>query len=196
MVKLSQFQNSWYHPGRSRLLQALWFFVGLPLLRCAVVPSSGLRVRLLRWFGARVGTGAVIKPGVRIKYPWLFQMGDNSWLGEDCWIDNLARVELGHDVCVSQGAYLCTGNHNWTDPSFGLIVEPIRLEDGAWAGARSVICPGVTIGSCGILSAGSVAVRDVPPYEIHGGNPASFLRARRIGERESSAVGVNMMTST
>jgi len=181
MTDLSQFDNSWYSPGRSRLTQVLWFFPGLPLLRCSVLPSSALRRWLLRLFGATVGRGVVIKPGVRVKYPWRLSVGDHSWIGEDCWIDNLDDVNIGANVCISQGAYLCTGNHNWSDPAFALITEPITIQDGAWVGARAVVAPGVRLGRCAVAAAGSVVTKDIPPYEIHSGNPARFVRRREIG---------------
>ena len=177
---ISTFDNSWYTPGRSRLVQALWFFLGAPLVRSAVIPSSRLRVFLLRLFGARLGCAVVVKPGVRVKYPWLPSVGSHTWIGEDAWIDNLAPVTLGSHVCVSQGAYLCTGNHDWSDPAFGLMVQPIVLDNGSWAGARSVICPGVSLGEAAVAAAGSVVSSNIPPFEIHAGNPATFVRVREI----------------
>jgi len=182
-VDLSKFDNSCYHPGRSIGVRAAWFFVGLPLLRCSVIPSSTLRVGLLRAFGASIGQGVVIKPGVRVKYPWLLWIGNHSWLGEDCWIDNLAPVRIGNNVCLSQGAYLCTGNHDWSDPAFGLIVKPIALKDGCWVGAKTIICPGVDLEEDAIAGAGSVVNRTISRGEIHGGNPAQFVRLRRSSNR-------------
>lgn len=179
-VSLASFENGWYRPGRGALTQAAWFFIGLPLLRSALIPFSGFRVRLLRWFGARVGQGVVIKPGVRVKYPWKLTLGPDCWLGEDCWIDNLENVEVGPDACISQGAYLCTGNHDWSDPAFGLIVKPIRLAAGAWIGARCFVAPGVTLGPLAIAAAGSVVFKDIPGGEIHAGNPAQFVRHRKL----------------
>ena len=177
-VDLSTFDNSWYSPGRGTWVQGLWFFLGLPLLRCSCIPSSGLRRCLLRLFGARVGKGVVIKPGVRVKYPWLLEVGDHTWIGEDAWIDNLAPVQLGSNVCISQGVYLCTGNHDWTDPAFGLIVRPIVIHDGAWLGARAVVSPGVEGGESAIASAGSVVTRNLEASTIYAGNPAVALRTR------------------
>jgi putative colanic acid biosynthesis acetyltransferase WcaF len=181
-VTLSAFQNEWYKPGRSRAVQAIWFLAGLPVLRCPIIPMSSVRRALLRLFGARIGSGVVIKPGVRVKYPWLLEAGDHCWIGEDCWIDNLAPVKMGRNVCVSQGVYICTGNHDWSDPAFGLIVGPVTLDDGCWIGAKAVLTPGVSVGGCAVVTAGSVITKHVPPYEIHGGNPAQFLRKREIRE--------------
>ncbi len=179
-VRLREFDNAWYQPGRSRLWQAAWFFLGMPVLRCPVLPSSGLRVRLLKIFGAQVGSGVVIKPGVRVKYPWQLKVGDDCWFGEDCWIDNLAKVELSRDVCLSQGAYLCTGNHDWSDPAFGLIIGPISLGAGSWVGARAVVAPGVTLGEHAVAAAGSVVTKSIPAWQIHAGNPAVFVRQRKL----------------
>jgi putative colanic acid biosynthesis acetyltransferase WcaF len=187
-VRLSVFDNSWYQSGRSRACQAAWFFLGLPLLRCSLLPSSRLRVRLLRWFGAQMGTGVVIKPGVRVKYPWRLKVGNDCWLGEDCWIDNLAAVEIGHDVCVSQGAYLCTGNHDWSDPAFGLVTSAISLANGSWVGARALVAPGVTFGEHAIAAAGSVVTKDIPASQIYAGNPAVFVRHRSIRLKSRQAV--------
>jgi putative colanic acid biosynthesis acetyltransferase WcaF len=186
-VRLKDYDNSWFHPGRHLIWQVGWFFLGLPLLRLSLLPSSSFRVKLLRFFGARVGEGVAIKPGVRVKFPWKLTIGNHCWLGEDCWIDNLASVALGNDVCISQGAYLCTGNHDWTDPSFGLMVRSIRLENGAWVGARAVIAPGVVLGECAIAAAGSVVVRNIPSFEIHAGSPASFVKVRRIGPDKNNS---------
>jgi len=182
-VQLGLYDNSWYHPGRSRVWQVAWFFVGLPILRCSLLPSSALRVFLLRCFGAQIATGVIVKPGVRVKYPWHLQVGKHSWLGEDCWIDNLVDVRIGSNVCISQGAYLCTGNHNWSDPAFGLIVDPIILNDGSWVGAKAFIAPGITLGECAVAAAGSVVNKNIPDFEVHAGNPAQFVRRRQFHER-------------
>jgi putative colanic acid biosynthesis acetyltransferase WcaF len=179
-VQLATFNNSWYRPGRPRLVLALWFFFGGPLVRSSWMPSSALRAWILRLFGAQIGHGVVLKPGVRVKYPWRLTVGDHSWIGEDCWLDNLDQISIASNVCVSQGAYLCTGNHDWADGSFGLIVKSIRLADGAWVGAKCVLGPGVELGECAVAAAGSVVAKNIPAYEIHAGNPARFVRHRSV----------------
>jgi len=181
-VRLREYDNSWYHPGKSKLWQLAWFFLGSPILRSAILPFSSIRVRLLRLFGAQIGSGVVIKPGVSIKYPWHLKVGNDTWIGERCWIDNLTTVRIGSDVCVSQGAYLCTGNHNWSDPAFGLAVEPILLNNGSWVGAKAFIAPGIVLGEASVAAAGSVITKNIPPFAIYAGNPAVFARKRTIGE--------------
>ena len=180
LVELRQYDNSWYHPGGSFAKRALWMLLGQPCFASKWLPSSGLRVRLLRAFGARVGQGVVIKPAVKVKYPWHLELGDDCWIGEECWIDNLTSVRIGRNACVSQGAYLCTGNHDWSDPKFGLRIEPIQLGEGAWAGAKCILMPGTMLGAYAIVAAGSVVKGWIPEKEIHAGNPAKRVRMRRI----------------
>ena len=184
-IDLSSYDNSWYSPGRSSLIRTLWFFIGLPIIRSSLLPFSSIRRIVLRCFGAKLGSGVVLKPSVRVKYPWLLSIGDNSWIGEDVWIDNLVEVRIGANVCISQGAYLCTGSHDSSDRSFGLDLRPIILEDGSWVGARALIGPGVTIGVCGIATAGSVIIKRIPSFEIHAGNPAMFARRRILRDADS-----------
>lgn len=179
-VRLSTFRNTWYQPGRSAFVRASWFLIGCPLVRSALIPSSALRSAVLKLFGTRIGVGVVLKPGVQVKYPWRLSIGDDSWIGENCWIDNLADVSIGRNVCISQGAHLCTGNHDWSDPSFGLILRSITLNDGSWVGAQSFIGPGVELGQCAVATAGAVVTKSIPEYQIHSGNPAQFIRIRNI----------------
>lgn len=180
-VDLATFDNSWYAAG-GRIRRTLWYFCGLLVLRSRLPLPASLKRALLIIFGAKVGRGTIIKPNIQIKYPWLLEIGDNVWLGEEVWIDNLARVRIGDNVCLSQGAYLLTGNHDYKSKSFDLIVGPITLADGAWVGAKAIVCPGVTLGSHAVLSAGSVLSTDAAPYTVYRGNPAVPIKERIIKE--------------
>jgi putative colanic acid biosynthesis acetyltransferase WcaF len=185
-VDLSGFRPGTLVRGRPRWVEAAWLcFQGL--LFGTWLPGACWRVRLLRLFGARIGLGVVIKPGTRVKFPWLLQIGNHSWIGESVWLDDLGEISIGSNCCISQGAYLCTGNHDWEDPQFGLIVGPIVLCDGSWVGARAVVCPGVTIGEQAVATAGSVVTKDIPAFEIHAGNPAKLTRNRVLGSLSSSS---------
>lgn len=179
-VQLDRYDNSWYKPGRSAFVRLLWLLVSALFVQCRWHPVSSVRVFLLRLFGAKVGKGVMIKPGVQVKYPWHLSVGDYTWIGEHVWIDNLTKVEIGNHVCLSQGAYLLTGNHDYKTSTFDLMVAGIVLEDGVWIGAKSIVCPGVRAASHAVLTAGSVATKELTAYMIHSGNPAVALKERTM----------------
>jgi putative colanic acid biosynthesis acetyltransferase WcaF len=121
VVLLRKYDNAWFSRGRSKLVEVLWLVLDAAFVR-SKVPGSIHRRLILRAFGARIGKRVLIKPGARIKFPWRLEIGDGSWVGEDVWIDNLARVQVGANCCISQGVYICTGSHDWGSPAFDLIV--------------------------------------------------------------------------
>lgn len=166
--------------GASTLKQVLWYFTNVLILKNSFLPGTGIRVFFLRMFGARVGKGVVIKPLVNIKFPWKLVIGDYSWIGEKVWIDNLAEVYIGKSACISQGALLLTGNHDYKKITFDLITAPIIIEEGVWICAAAVVCPGVTCGSHAVLSVASVATKNLEPYCIYKGNPAIKVSERII----------------
>jgi putative colanic acid biosynthesis acetyltransferase WcaF len=172
------FDNSWYNPGGNILKRSVWYIINVLLFQWHLNPSSRLKVAMLRRFGAKIGRGVVIKPGVNIKYPWHLSVGDYSWIGEDVWIDNLADVTIGANCCISQGSLLLCGNHNYKSSTFELIVKPIKIYDGAWVCAKSVVCPGVNVGENAVLTVGSIATSSLEPNGVYQGNPAILKRSR------------------
>lgn len=188
LTRLDDYDQRGYSPQASVIRRVAWYVVHALVFDSWLLPMSAPKVWLLRAFGARMGRGIVIKPRVRIKYPWLLAVGDFTWLGEGCWIDNLARVTIGAHACVSQDAYLLTGNHDYHDVRFGLMASPISIEDGAWVGARAIVCPGVNLKRMSVLTAGSVLAAATEEYGIYRGNPATFVKRRILG----SGRGVRM----
>lgn len=183
---LSAFDRSGYREGPA-WKQALWLLASHLFFYTACPWPSALKVRILRLFGGRVGTGVVIKHHVRIKNAWRLEIGDHSWLGEGTWIENLEDVIIGKNVCISQEAMILTGNHDYSRPDFRFRLGKIRLEDGTWIGARSVVCPGITCGSHSVLTVNSVATRDLEAWHVHSGNPSRPIRARKMrNDQETS----------
>jgi putative colanic acid biosynthesis acetyltransferase WcaF len=177
---LSSFDNRWYKPGAGKWKIACWYFTNILFFQNPMNPSSAIKRSLLRMFGSKIGNGVVIKPSVNIKYPWNLEVGPYTWIGEKVWIDNLARVTIGSHVCISQGAMLLCGNHNYKKSSFDLMVGEITLEDGVWIGAKTVVCPGVTCKSHSVLTVGSVASKALEAYGIYSGNPALWVKERKV----------------
>lgn len=119
-----------------------------------------------------------MKPGVSVKYPWHLIIGNQTWVGENVWIDCLVPVTIGNNVCISQGAILLTGSHNYKKTTFDLITSALVLEDGVWIGAGAIVNLGVTAATHSMLTSGSVATRNLEAWSIYQGNPAVKIRDR------------------
>lgn len=178
---LSIYNNAPFHPGGGTLKRILWFYANSWFLKSSLFPGSGVRIFLLRCFGAKIGKNVTIKPGVNVKYAWHLTIGHDTWIGENVWIDCLVPVTIGSNVCISQGAFLLTGSHNYKKVAFDLITASIVLEDGTWIGAGAMVNPGVTAGTHAVLTSGSVATKNLEAYSIYQGNPAIKTRDRVIG---------------
>jgi putative colanic acid biosynthesis acetyltransferase WcaF len=176
---LSSFNNSWYKPGAGIVVRSLWYCVNACYFKSSF-PINSIKIFWLRLFGAKIGKGVVVKPGVNIKYPWRLKVGNHVWIGEKVWIDNLGDVEIEDNVCISQGAFLLCGNHDYKRSTFDLVVKDITLKKGAWIGAKCTVCPGVTAGSHSVLTVGSIATSNLEENTIYQGNPATALRKREI----------------
>jgi len=178
-IKLSSFRNNWYAPeSRAKILA--WYLINRFFFNTCIPFPNVFKVYLLKKFDSKIGRNVLIKPKVNIKYPWFLKIADNVWIGENVWIDNLAKVTIQSNVCISQGAMLLCGNHNFKKSTFDLMLGEIILEEGVWIGAQSVVCPGVTCKSHSILTVGSVATKDLEPFFIYQGNPAEKIKERVI----------------
>ncbi|MBK3519877.1 WcaF family extracellular polysaccharide biosynthesis acetyltransferase [Carboxylicivirga marina] len=177
---LTIYDNSWFDEGAGYFKRTIWFIINALFLINPLNPLSGLKVFVLRLFGAKIGRGVVVKPGVNVKYPWKLVVGDYTWIGERVWIDNLEKVTIGKNCCLSQESFILIGNHNYKQPTFDLMVEPVIIEDGVWLGARSIVTGGVTCHSHSVLSVNSVASKSLDRYGIYRGNPAQKIKEREI----------------
>ena len=179
-INLSLFDGSNFDKGAPFYKITLWYFVNALFVRPACIPFMKWKLFWLRLFGAKIGKGLCLKPCVLIKSPWNLVVGDYCWIGENVWIDNLDKVTIGSNVCISQGAMLLTGNHNYKVSSMPYRNAPIVVEDGAWIGAKSVVTAGVTIATHSVLTVGSVVTKNTEPYGIYQGNPARKVKERVI----------------
>jgi putative colanic acid biosynthesis acetyltransferase WcaF len=132
---------------------------------------------MLRLFGARIGANVIMRPRLRVKFPWNLEVGDNCWIGEGVWIHNQDLVTVEDNVVVSQEAFITTGSHDIYE-SMDLVVKPVIIRQGAWVTTRCIVLQGVEIGQNAVLTPGSVANKSLPSGSIYGGNPAKFVRKR------------------
>ncbi len=152
---LQDYNSGNFDTGRGPLIRVAWYVVSLLIFESGWLPISRLKCILLKMFGAKIGTGVVIKPNVRIKFPWKLSIGNHSWIGQDAWIDNLDQVNIGDNCCISQGAYFCTGSHDHRSETFDLLTGPITVHSNAWITARCTLLAGSVIEEGETLSAGT-----------------------------------------
>ena len=169
--------------GASRTTEIVWYVVKWVVFLTAFRWPSAMKVRILRVFGAEIGTGVVVAPRVNIHMPWKLAIGDFSWIGEEVLLLNLEPITIGSGVVISQRAFLCTGNHDYGDPTFRYFGAPIRVGDGVWVAAQSFVGPGVDIGTDTVVTAGSVVLRSLPDAQVCSGNPCRPVKRRVIRPR-------------
>lgn len=166
-----------YVSTKGKLVEFLWFIVEAMVVNNRLMPLSSIRAGLLRLFGARIGRRCRFLHAIRVKSPWNLEVGDDTWIGEDVWIYNQALVRIGSNVCISQGAFLTAGSHEY-DKGMDLSVDPIHIEDGVWITSMCVIQKGVTVGRSALITPLSVVHRSVEQEGVYGGNPCRFIKKR------------------
>ncbi len=177
-VDLSKFDNSDFPLGAGFLKRTLWYFVNVFFFLNPLFPFRSPKPMLLRLFGAKVGKGVVIHPGVNIKFPWKLSIGDHVWIGQRAWLDNIDHLTIHNNVVISQGAMLILGSHDYKNADYPTMAGPVILEEGSWVGAGALVLGGVTMRSHALLAAGSVTSRSLRAYTIYRGNPAVPVRDR------------------
>lgn len=164
--------------GRSGLTVQLWWLVQATLFRCSPQLLYGFRRWLLRRFGAQIGKGVIIRPSVKIPYPWKLKIGDHSWVGDDAVLYCFAPITIGNNVVVSQKSYLCAGTHDYRSPGFDIQAFPIVIQDEAWLAADVFVAPGVTVGRGAVVGSRSSVFKDLPPMMVCAGSPARSIHPR------------------
>lgn len=169
------------YPLSVQLRRIAWIF-GEAVFRMVPRPFYGIRSSILKMFGAKVGRSVQVARTATIYFPWNLEIGDWSSIGEHAFIYNLGTVKIGEKVTVSQRSHLCAGTHDFTDPATPLQTPPIYVGNQAWICADAFVGPGVVIGEGAVVGARTVAVKDVEPWSVVAGNPATFIKQREMGK--------------
>jgi acetyltransferase-like isoleucine patch superfamily enzyme len=111
-------------------------------------------------------------------------IGNNVGIAPNCFIQVRGKVQIGNNVIFGPNVMIFSENHNFSDLNIPINLQGetrkgVKINDGVWIGARAVILDGVSVGENSIIAAGSVVVKDVPPFSIVGGVPAKVLKSRK-----------------
>lgn len=172
--------------GRSGVVVLIWQVVQATLFAVSPQPLYGWRRALLRLFGAKIGRGVLVRPTVRITYPWKVKIDDHAWIGDDVELYSLGPIVIGANAVISQRTYICTGSHDYRAVDFSIFARPITIGASAWLATDVFVAPGVTIGMGTVVSARSSVFADLPPLVIARGTPARVTGPRLPVERPAS----------
>ena len=175
---LSKFKLPVGFRGRPGWYVQLWWLVQASLFRCSPQFAYPFRAWLLRCFGARVGKKTVIRPSVRITYPWKVSIGDYVWIGDDAVLYSLGFIEIGSHSVVSQSSYLCAADHDHTKVDFPIRDRKIKIGSECWLAADAFVAPGVTIGNGAVIGARSSVFSDMPEKMVCVGYPCRPIKER------------------
>lgn len=175
---LSQFSLPESFRGRPAWIVQLWWLVQAIFFNTSPQFMYGWRRFLLKSFGAIIGRAVLIRPSVRITYPWKLRIGDHAWIGDNVELYTLARIDIGAHAVVSQRSYLCTGSHDYRTINFAITAKPIVIEPEAWIASEVFIAPGVTVGKGAVVGVRSLVLGDVPANAICVGSPAAVIGNR------------------
>lgn len=182
MQQLDKFELPLGFRGRSGAWCQLWWVVQSCLFSTSPQFMYGWRRFLLRAFGAKVGRGVVIRPTVRVTYPWKLSVGDYAWIGDHVELYTLGDISIGAHAVISQRSYLCTGGHDPASRTFRIFAKPIVVEDGVWVATDVFVGPGVTIGKSALIGARSSLFSDAEANFVYVGSPAKKVKPRTFDD--------------
>lgn len=183
---LSRFRLPAGFRGRPAIAVQLWWLVQATLFHGSPQFTYGFRRWLLRCFGAKVGRGVVIRPSVTITYPWKVIIGDHAWVGDNVVLYSLGEIEIGANAVVSQSSYLCTGDHDYSQPDFPIHARKIAIGPEAWVASDVFVAPGVTIGQGAVIGARSSVFKDMPAGMVCFGYPCVPIKKRVMADQPAS----------
>lgn len=166
--------------GRSSVLVQLWWLVQATFFACSPQFMYSWRRWLLKLFGGKIGKEVLVRPSVKITYPWKVTIGDFAWIGDDVVLYSLGEIEIGVNAVVSQRSYLCAASHDYTQPDFPIFNKKVVIGAQAWLATDVFVAPGVTIGEGAVVGARSSVFHDLPPMMVCVGSPARPIKCREI----------------
>ncbi|MDT0688828.1 WcaF family extracellular polysaccharide biosynthesis acetyltransferase [Salegentibacter sp. F188] len=163
---------------QNRVGRLFWNVTAFFLFQYTPNPLHRWRCFLLRLFGAKIGKGVHVYPGVKIWAPWNLELEDECGIGNGATIYSQGKIKIGKRTVISQGAHLVAGTHDYTKAGFPLITMPIDIGANAWIAAEAFVHPGVIIGEGSVVGARSVVTKNLPAWMVCSGHPCKPIKPR------------------
>jgi putative colanic acid biosynthesis acetyltransferase WcaF len=166
-------------PASDRARRLVWNLCHALLYRTSPRPLHAWRAFLLRCFGATMGPGCHFYPASKVWAPWNLLCADQVTAADGSEIYNPAPIRFGSHAILSQDAFICGATHDYDSPAFPLLAYSMSIGAYAWVCARASVGPGVNLGEGAVLGLGSVASRDLEPWTVYAGVPATKIKDRK-----------------
>ncbi len=148
-------------------------------------PNSIITPKILRLFGAQIGSGTSIKGSLFFDNVYQDQssvgdfsnlvIGDNCYIGDSVYVDLASQVMLGESVVVSGRVSIIThrdcGRSCYLSKRFPRQCAPVKIQDGAWIGFDAVLMHGITIGNNAVVASRTLQFVDVEAETVYKGTP-------------------------
>ena len=165
---------------KEAIMIRIWEVVWTLFVRWLPTPFYRWHIFLLNLFGAHISGHPFIAPTARIYAPWLLTVGDRSCIATRSEIYNLGPVIIKERVTIAQYAYICNGSHDLSDNKLPLVVGDVVIDNDVFIGARAIILPGLHLCRYSVVGAGAVLTQNTTDFGIYAGNPARFIKERKI----------------
>jgi len=160
---------------KALLIRILWGVCETLLWRPSPVWAWRFRASLLRLFGAKIGQGVRIHPSVKVIIPWHLRIRDGVRIHERAILYALGEIDMGDHSVVGPLAHLCAGTHDFTDPAFTLLCQPIVIGKRCVLGAGCFVAPNITLADDTVLMPRSAMYAQSEPGTCYQGNPAKLF---------------------
>lgn len=140
---------------------------------------------VLRLLGVKIGKNLKTLPITTIENPKDIKIGNNVWISKNVALYAHNGIKIGNDVIIAKDVSLISGDHDFSDKEKKINQQgmkksskPIVIGDDVWIGEKAIVLKSVTVGKGGIIGAGAVVTKDVPPFSVVAGNPAVVIKRR------------------
>lgn len=161
---------------KARLIRLVWGVCELVLWKPSPTWAWGFRRSMLRLFGAQIGKNVRIHPSAKVIIPWNLKIGDNVRVHERAILYALGEITIGEHTEVGALAHICAGTHNFTDPAFTLLCQPITIGDHCILGIACFVAPDITLADKTVLMPRCALYTNSNPGECYQGNPGKLYQ--------------------
>lgn len=120
-----------------------------------------------------------------LAYGGIITLGHNCSINPFCFLQGLGGITIGNFVRIASHVSIISSTHIFTNPAIpisqqGVSHKGIIIKNDVWIGTGAIILDGVTVGEGAVIGAGAVVKKDVEPYSVVVGVPASKIKQREL----------------